>query len=645
MTPSFLKKHQTQKIRRKASSRNVKGIKTSDIRLPRQPKYIDEEDSCSTSTSPSPDFAQLSFQFPYPPLPTPSNHHFSPPTSPFSSPSSTSSGLPVTPEASPVLTATTKGKRASVRPLTIIKRNTDQTLSFGNFFSAPLEEESEVEFEDGEVSPLDTENFVVIPPMRSPSPASLSSSAYSDDDYYTHAIGSLLTLDSSVPQRQPASVGRRQSAFVEPMDKALPSIPENVFSPSRACFPSAQLDPAWGRRSFLIPTRAPPPPPTTPSPVSSASASPCSSPCPSPEPTTQAKPSRPRPPSLMIAKPLPRMSVVPLDTVEEDDFDEESLFGYYAAPSSTHSPCVSTTSHSSSSSSEYDEPSELDEFDVQFEVDFDMDSELRFPVSLPGSPADAVEVLEVIEEESESEIRDGDDVQPQQSHDSYEYPLDLEYDEEEKHAQYLQAPPLRSKWSSSTLSSVNNLQSPKTPSSSAVTKFRMYLRGSLSSTPLSPTFSPKKEKASTKGKSSKGKRGVVVVGPSGSSASAATSTSVPFSPGAKQTRFMIPSSPTSPSASSAWSFGSPRSPTFSDFGMQSLTAAASASSKSSKPPVPTSPKPAQYTSNNSQTREKHVRRRPSTSSTSSASTGISSGSSASERLRRKPIPVEMFLRA
>ncbi|KAL0067435.1 hypothetical protein AAF712_005421 [Marasmius tenuissimus] len=612
MTPSFLKKQQTQKIRRKASSRNVKGIKTSDIRLLRQPKYVDEDDSCSTSTSPSPDFAQLSFQFPYPPLPTPSNHHFSPPTSPFSSPSSTSSGLPITPEASPVLSATTKAKRASVRPLTIIKRNTDQTLSFGNFFSAPLEEESEVEFEDGEVSPLDTEAFVVIPPVRSPSPASLSSSAYSDDDYYTHAIGSLLTLDSSVPQMHPASVGRRQSAFVEPMDKALPSIPENVFSPSRACFPSAQLDPAWGRRSFLIPTRAPPPPPTTPSPVSSALS--------------------------------PRMSVVPLDTVEEDDFDEESLFGYYAAPSSAHSPCVSTTSHSSSSSSEYDEPSELDEFDVQFEVDFDMDSELRFPVSLPGSPADAVEVLEVIEEESETETRDGDDVQPQQSYDNYEYPLEnFEYDEEEKHAQYLQAPPLRSKWSSSTLSSVNNLQSPKTPSSSAVTKFRMYLRGSLSSTPLSPTFSPKKEKASMKGKSSKGKRGVVVVGPSGSSASAATSTSVPFSPGAKQTRFMIPSSPTSPSASSAWSFGSPRSPTFSDFGMQSLTAAASASSKSSKPPVPTSPKPAMYTPNNS--REKHVRRKPSTSSTSSASTGISSGSSASERLRRKPIPVEMFLRA
>ncbi|KAL0573577.1 hypothetical protein V5O48_008373 [Marasmius crinis-equi] len=630
MTTSFLKKHQNQRqVRRKASSSTLgkgkpvqvekrRGIKTSDIRLPRPPR--DDHD-----------YLNLSFQFPYPPLPTPSNPNFSP----FSSPSSTSSGLPITPESSPQLRATQNTKRASVRPLTIVKRNTD--LSFGNFFSSPLEDE-EVE----PISPLEgeTDAFIIIPPLsplsehdersdsdsRSASPSS-SSDAESDDDYYTHAIGSLLTLTTSMPQQsQSQASSRRESIVMSKPQSELP-LDSDLFSPRRACFPSSQLDPAWRRRSFLIPSRPPPPPPSLPSTsVSSPESSPSPSPSPSPEPititttTTTAMPfkiTRPRPPSLMIAKPLPRMSVVPLDTVEEDEFDEASLFSYYAA---------SSPSLNSSSSSSYPdtESSTLDDFDVQFEVDFD--SELKFPVSLPGSPSDIEEEeagLEVIEEEHDSDI-----VEEEQ-----EGEVEADDEDEDQHAQFVHAPapPLRSKWSSSTLSSVNHLQSPRTPSSSAVTKFKLYLRGSLGG-------KDEKEKDSGKKAKGKGKRGVVVLGPSASTASPASP--APFSPGARSTRFAVP---VSPSSASSWSFGSPRSPTFSDLGMGGMQsfgmASASASAPGTKPPVPTSPKPAMYTNTRSPA---GIRRRPSTSSTNSSTSAMSSGS---ERLRRKPIPVEMFLRA
>ncbi|KAF9265605.1 hypothetical protein L218DRAFT_1075695 [Marasmius fiardii PR-910] len=569
------------KARRKTSSGKRKTIK-SDIRLTRPPRTEQE-------------YLPLSLHFPYPPLPTPSNLNFSP----LSSPSSTSSGLPATPpetspSSSPILKAQMK------LPLTIAKRDTN--LSFGNFFSAPLsptssDEESFEEPVPSFASPMyplvsrsQHDPFIIIPPLtplyehdeddpESPRP----SDPESDDDYYTNALSSLLTLTSRIPQQNQNSSTRPES-MLSPSRYAISNSPlddqvSNFEQTHKNCFPSAQLDPAWGRRSFLIPTRPPPPPPTASLPHFDAS--PSSSPSP---PTIRT--SRPRPPSLMIAKPLPRMSVVPLDTVAEDDGEEgASLLSYYGL-----SPSYSAFSSSSSSSE-----ASLDDFELQFEMD--LESDLKFPLSLPGSPS-----------ETEADDEDEDDWMTSETGGQLSEQV-MEQDSRSQVGDHEQpGPALRSRWSSSTLSSIHHLQSPRTPST--VSKFKHYLRGSISS---------KKEGSSPR----KGKRGVVVLGPSASS-------TAPFSPGARSTRFTT--TPMSPlSTTSSFSFGSPTSPTFSDaghMGMMSFSAISPSSSPVTKPPVPTSPKPTR------------VRRRPSTSSSSNSST-MSSGS---ERLRRKPIPVEMFLR-
>ncbi|KAG7092703.1 hypothetical protein E1B28_009033 [Marasmius oreades] len=608
MTTSFLKKH--RQIRRKTSSSTLgKNIVQSDKRSEKRTRIVKSDIRLPRPIRREEDYLYLplSLQFPYPPLPTPSNPNFSP----LSSPSSTSSGLPRTPpetspSSSPLLKA--QSKLAFITPLSISK-STD--LTFGNFFSAPLSPTSSEETFDEPISPISPmmsfaspiypltsraqdDPFIIIPPLTPLSehdeddeePSRPTSDVESDDDYYTNALSSLLTLSSRMPQQNQHPSTRPESMLRAQCEiSKLPNIPLDEettgFEATRkACFPSAQLDPAWGRRSFLIPTRSPPPPPIAVTPESATS--PASSP---------AQTLRPRPPSLKITKPFPRMSVVPLDTLEEDDVGDTSLLSYYGV-----SPSYGAFSSSSSSSSR----ASLGDFELQFEMD--LESDLKFPVSLPGSPSD----VEADEDGDDEWMASPTEEQLLVKQDQFEGSRDhTELDEKRPvHA-------LRSRWSSSTLSSIHHLQSPRTPST--VSKFKHYLRGSIN----------KKEGTSHR----KGKRGVVVLGPS-SSAFMSASPPTPFSPSAKSIRFANTPIPRSPSTTAS-SFGSPQSPTFSDVEeMMSFSAFLPVGSPTTKPPIPTSPKPTR------------VRRRPSTSSSSNTSTT----SSGSERLKRKPIPVEMFLR-
>ncbi|KAL0058603.1 hypothetical protein AAF712_014724 [Marasmius tenuissimus] len=637
--------------------------------------------SATPSPTASPDALHLSFQFPRPPQPTVSRGQYANP-SPFSSPSSVSSGLPITPDQSPLpspkfaahersessSTSSQLRRLRSIKPLTIVKKH---ELAFDTFFStsiSPSTASYSSEDQDNEplmslepisfahpVSPIvskpSCDPFVVVPSLRAPSP-SLDEQDADEEEFYSSEISSMLTLHSAMPQRHDLLRPRPESLAPQPrprirVSKPLPDIP---YSPSpisatdesgarKGCFPSAQLDPAWGRRSFLIPSRPPPPPPG-PLPSLPSSSRPASPPS-----------KKSRPPSLALAKPLPRSSIVP-----DDEIDGSSIFSFYGISSfadsdylsaghSGSSSSVSSGSRSGSSSGHSEASSlptspssdefdaevedegfegdvlevELDAFDVQFGVDplgqFDMESDLMLPVSLPGSPVPYTPV----EADLDVEEANGSDAE--------------DYDRK---------PVLRSRWSSSTLSSVR-IKSPQTPSSSAVSKFKLYFRGNHT----------RHQSASTS--TSKKRRSVVVVGPS------ATTESKRMSEAAALTsaRFSVPRSPKSPSTvrsrstMSSFSFDTPLSPTFSLSPTTTSTAplaklspaalrrlgAEAALSTTSPAALKRLGVGADGVDEKKLSGKKLSRR----ASSSSVASKASVGSSGSEK-KRKPIPIEMFLR-
>ncbi|KAK1236102.1 hypothetical protein PQX77_000646, partial [Marasmius sp. AFHP31] len=244
---------------------------------------------------------------------------------------------------------------------------------------------------------------------------------------------------------------------------------------------------------------------------------------------------------------------------------------------------------------------------------FDMESDLMLPVSLPGSPVPYTPV----EADLDAEEMTGSDAEDRK-------------------------PVLRSRWSSSTLSSVQ-IKSPQTPSSSAVSKFKLYFRGNHT----------RHQSASTS--VSKKRRSVVVVGPS------ATTDSRRMSEAAALTsaQFSVPRSPKSPSTvrsrstMSSFSFDTPLSPTFS---LSPTTPSTSHSTKLSPAALrrlgaeaalsTTSPAALKRLGvgadgvDEKKLSGKKLNRRASSSSVTSKT---SVGSSGSDK-KRKPIPIEMFLR-
>ncbi|KIK70514.1 hypothetical protein GYMLUDRAFT_234971 [Collybiopsis luxurians FD-317 M1] len=641
---------------------------------------------CSASPASSPDSFQLtfteeSFRFPHPPLPTPSSSdlHFGV-QSPISSPSSDSSALPLTPTSSDdefQLPAALIPRRASIRPLTIVKNGALPSM----FSHSP----SELSDEESSVSDMESE-------------------PESDSEWYSRELSQIVTLRSAFPPNFPKTV-RSDSARPESM---IGSVHTGSLSPASSAssnFPSPQLDPAYPRRRYPIPTRSPPPPPRdslVPSPVDLE------------DDVFLVRPENPEP----RRRPPPRMSI-PADfgffpedgdASEEEDDDDDNVLTYYIEAEASTPSTSSGSFYSQPSHIERFSISDLEEGELQFEVDTDLDRPIMLPLSLPNTPIDleadiahglaelqmrrreagvpideiptrptsslslsrtpsrrrmrrnvtvsvpiaidwnlseeeeiaadeareeaaaqdqtrqflsapAIEVKETKEEVVVSE-------EPAQDSLYEEYELPLEDD----------SPVLRSRWSSSTLSSIQQEQQGRGWRSS---KLRLYFGGSkkrsnsVSSGLLSPTTpsTPSKPKLDLKQKTRNKKRTVVVMGPP-SSASGSSGWSYGSSP------VKPPSSPNPTSAPVA----GPMSPYF-DYSSRSPAA---------KRHRPRTSDEVMVIGYGHQPSGAGVRRRGSTSTCCSSAAGsgasdassIRSGSSsASSGLRRKPIPVEMFLRA
>ncbi|KII91366.1 hypothetical protein PLICRDRAFT_123037 [Plicaturopsis crispa FD-325 SS-3] len=362
--------------------------------IDRPPRPAPSPPTSATSSPPSsPDSFQLAFpgvgplDFPHPPTPftptaspSPSRSRCQSPTrslfsrarwqspsfsSPSSSPESDTTGLPTTPSSSDdefprsVPFPSLRPRRASIRPLSIVKhasRTVEECGVWGDDEAhMPCADEQDVsciEAKDSDDAPSDNDS---------------DASSDSGNAWYNREFNEILSLTSIHNHHGPARpesiyIPRtsRRNSTIEPrgrtrMSKPLPNIP--VVDPA---FPS----PSSQRRSRQIPAmpkRAPPPPP-------------------------------------IMLRPPPR-SAVP-DDVEfeceielEDDASNVCLIGSERDDVSnvflSGSGSPDAFSFSSASSYSQDGSSCLEEahFDVELDADA-MDAPLRLPLSLPSSPVD-----------------------------------------------------------------------------------------------------------------------------------------------------------------------------------------------------------------------------------------------------------------
>ncbi|KAF5392600.1 hypothetical protein D9757_002276 [Collybiopsis confluens] len=684
------------KRRRPISPRDIRIARTHDLEhsiLLSAPRPAPRPPRTSASPASSPDSFQLnfieeSFKFPHPPLPTPSSsdHHYGF-QSPLSSPSSDSSDLPLTPtssdddESQPPESLKFVPRRASIRPLTIVKNgaltsmfsHSPSVLSDADSVSSDMESEPE-----------------------------------SDSEWYSRELSQIITLRSALPPNFPKTV-KLESARPESMIGSVHTGSLSPASSASSSLPSPQLDPYFARRRYPVPTRLPPSPPPRQSLV--------------PSPAVfdddvfsvrleTLEPHR---------RPPPRMSI-PADfgffsgdsDSSDDEDDDDNVLTYYVEAENFTPSTSSGSFYSQPSHIERFSISDLEEDELEFAVDTDIDRPIMLPLSLPNTPIDLEtdianglaelhlhgrELMEVdapvderplssyslsrpasqrqsrrvsvpiaidwnLSEEEEiaaDEARIQVAAQGQAQTDSTSVPalvptVDVKETREEfviseeaieepcdadcDSASQTTSPILRSRWSSSTLSSIR-LEQQQPSRGWRTSKLRLYFGGSkkrsnsISTSPLSPTtpFTPPKP-IDLKQKAKNQKRTVVVVGPSSSA-----------------------------SASSGWSYGSTMPPS-------------SSSKLPSSAPVTGPMSPYYDYSSRSPASKRHrqrgsddvlvigygqqpygymggVRRRGSTSTSCSSAAGsgasdassiLSGSSSASSGLRRKPIPVEMFLR-
>ncbi|KAF8886817.1 hypothetical protein BD779DRAFT_1673110 [Infundibulicybe gibba] len=555
------------------AKRRQANVTVSDIRIARS-LYVRQADDISsqdeeqllssprpaprppTTSSPtqSPDsfrltFPDASFKFPHPPVLTPSypsTHDQRPSsasptpsmsTSGSSSPCSQVGGLPVTPSSSDdeftleVPSRPFNYRRASIKPLIIAKHNTPSPSPLDDSpISASLLQPFKNEHESVSVPRMDTPD----------------SESESDSEWYTQELSQILSLYSPLPPAFPHQEASRPESISIPDNKlfldAPLSPPAKHSAPSATIrspgVPSGQLDPAFPRRrrshSRSIPKHPPPPVPPIPAHFRALSNSPgshsssaTSSPSSSPTKATTTRPTR----TLSVRRPPPRSSI-PADCAFDDD--ESSCFSLSLYQDEPEVPSPGSVYSQPSFNAR---PEDLEFPADDFEFDLDIDVPMRLPLSLPGTPIDLeADIASGLEE---LRLREAQPPVPVAEEDSRA---------------------LRSRWSSSTLSSMREEQERR---SGGASKLRLYFGG---------------------GSPSKTKRG---------------------------------------SASSAH--------------------------KKATPPTPTSPsKKFRQSYRESDVMiigHQGIRRRPSvTASVSDAGSDESGASASSGGLRRKPIPVEMFLR-
>lgn len=335
-----------------------------------------------------------------------------------SSPESRSTGLPTTPgssddEFSSYYSSPANPRRASIRPLIITKLNPTPRHSICR--------------QDEPYSP------------PSPLASEWLETEETDSEWYTREFSQILTLCSPLPPNFPHKA-RPESIYV-PVGAFSPALPTPACSSPTQGYPSAQLDPAFPRRNRAsVPKYPPPPVPTISTTLTNAA----------PTPVTPPKSkTRPRSNTLYVTPPPlrrpPPRSSIPADCVLVDDTftfadDTSSVFSLslYDAPRTADSP----TSFYSQASFRSPAPSPFpasfpstpsaaeDVFDFpvdEVEFDIDLDRAMLLPLSLPSSPIDLeADIASGLEELRLCSPSDDDDA---------------------THG-------LRSRWSSSTLSSV-----------------------------------------------------------------------------------------------------------------------------------------------------------------------------------------------
>ncbi|KAG5653730.1 hypothetical protein H0H81_010987 [Sphagnurus paluster] len=309
------------------------------------------------------------------------------------SPESRSTGLPTTPSSSddeffsyyssplPSFNA----RRVSIKPLVITKHHSMSSPSenFPSISTSPFKNANETTA----LSPLFEEN---------------TDEEESDSEWYNQEFSKILTLCSPLP---PIAQKSRPESLCVPSSSTSSTPPKTTTTRPRG-FPSAQLDPAFPRRrSRIIPTYPPPPVPVVPEHLRSP-------------PATPPKPSRARCNALTLTPPPvrrpPPRSSIPADCVLVDEtftFSDDtastfslSLYDSSPSPAAAESPksfysqqsfqlpasplppsFPSTPVHSST---EFDFPVGVDEHEIQFAMDMDMDRPMLLPLSLPTSPID-----------------------------------------------------------------------------------------------------------------------------------------------------------------------------------------------------------------------------------------------------------------
>ncbi|KAF9486198.1 hypothetical protein BDN70DRAFT_916420 [Pholiota conissans] len=582
----------------------------SDIRIARQIMMQDDNDLSPLQgdllTSPrvapkpptpetSPDSFKLAFddvapRFPSPPSPLGFFDPGSPTSSMSSSPRSRSGAMPLTPSTSDDESSFINPYHVEIQPLVITKHSQRPT--------SPFREISIIEQTMKETNSMSS---------------IYDSDCDSDSEWYGREFSKTITLRSPLPPSFPHERISRPDSIISisptpsskrRLSKALPSIPSRV---------AGQVDPApsykrSSKRRSVIPNYPPPPPPVVQRPESISSAKSIVD-----FPLISVKT-----PPQMLHRPLPRSSV-PADFIFESDVDESSSafsFSIYEVDLGDE--------QSESSGSAYSQPSFVDAFAAQ-EVTFDLDGGMMLPVSLPTTPLD-IDIDAELKEENEDEMEfvfdEFDEVSPAQSTpphprlaspevpntvlsptpESSFFPPSpsLSYyhssasgspppSSSPKHHVYMEEHVLKSKWSTSTLASVREEHERRGASS----KLRLYFGGQNS------------------------KRG----------SSQSTKKSA------------VPQTPTSP-------FGGLMSPRKSSRG--GFAAAMTAQARQAAASPYRGPGHARGNSDSpvlGYGAPVGVRRRGSVATVSDAGSEESSSSTSSSGLRRKPIPVEMFLRS
>ncbi|KIM36700.1 hypothetical protein M413DRAFT_287357 [Hebeloma cylindrosporum] len=577
----------------------------------------------SSSPEQSPDsfrltFTDASFKFPHPPMPI--SGHVSSPTrsisSLSSSPCSQHGGMPLTPSTSDDESSDFLNPRpVPVLPLVITKHNPRPSSPHEISISPSLVQAFKEPV--SEADPSCYASFL--------EDSSDESDAESDSEWYTRQFSKILTLRSPIPPSFPLQNPSRPESMSIPAEiiarrrvsKSLPPTPTLSYRDSLESF-TGPASPS--KRSSRIPKYPPPPVPPIPvhlRPESTSSFTSCSKTL----PTTFRRP----PPRSSI----PADCDFELDVEDHaDDASSEFSFSMYDIDLGEREGEMFQSPVSSYSQSSFDEEEGLS----AQEITFDMDYPMMLPLSLPASPFDleadfAMSLEKLRTEDVEVELPISAVTNPEQeiSEQIPEVPQPAPQPQELVVDDIFS--PVSSAFSFSPAPSVQ-FHSYPSPSASPALKHKVYNDDErvLKSKWSTSTLGSVREEHERRGASSKLR---LYFGGQSPAKSKRTSSSAPKK---------VPPTPTSP-------FGALISPRKTSRGFTTS-------------PSPPSASPSRNGHGRAHSRGNSdvmvigyggggvgVRRRGSVATVSDAGSEESASSTSSSGLRRKPIPIEMFLRS